>query len=97
MKKTSKLLAAAIAGIVGATFAASPLHAMAKAKNGSSSAGDKKVEKNGCNGGAGCNGKSDSHSNCAGKNDCKGKGGCKTDQHACKGMNNCKGQGGCKA
>lgn len=94
MNKTSKLLAAAIAGIVGATFAASPVSAKGRAKDGS----DKKVEKNSCkgqnacNGGSACGGKN----NCVGKNECKGKGGCKTDKHSCKGMNECKGQGGCK-
>jgi hypothetical protein len=95
MNKKSKLLAAAIAGIVGATFAASPL--LAKGRTKDSSGADKKMEKNACKGHSGCNGGNGckGSGSCKGTNECKGKGGCKTDKHACKGQNDCKGQGGC--
>ncbi len=95
--KKSKLLAAAIAGIVGATFAASPLLAKGRTKDAGSA--DKKMEKNACKGQGGCGGGNacGGANGCKGHNECKGKGGCKTDKHACKGMNECKGQGGCKS
>jgi hypothetical protein len=32
---------------------------------------------------------------CKGMNSCKGKGGCKSSDNGCKGKNSCKGKGGC--
>lgn len=95
MKKMSRLLTAAIAGMVGAALAHTPAQAKGRAPGD-----DKKMEKkmgsdsNACKGMNGCSGEKNS---CKGMNECKGKGGCKTDKHACKGMNECKGQGGCKS
>src|SRR5690349_15405976 len=102
MKKMSRLLTAAIAGIVGSALSQSPAMAMGKKGDDSSST---KMEKkaasakhscagqNECKGMGGC--KTAKH-DCAGKNDCKGQGGCKGEMHKGKGMNECKGQGGCK-
>lgn len=82
MKKMTKLLTAAIAGIMGASMAASSVHA-----------GDTKIEK-----GKGRHRASAKKNSCAaGQNACKGKGACKTADHACAGKNACKGMGGGKA
>jgi hypothetical protein len=82
----SKLLAAAISGIVvgvSGLAQAQPRH------EAGSSAGtaDDSVQ---------LDGKSGEKHACKGQNACKGQGGCKTEKHACKGHNACKGQGGCK-
>ena len=81
MKNGSKYLAAAIAGIVGATLAGAPAYAKGKQPPAEKTQGTEVK---------------DSHA-CKGHNECKGKGGCKTEKHTCKGQNECKGQGGCKS
>ncbi len=76
MKKLNKLMTAAIAGIMSASFAGSTLQAEeAKAKDAKPAA-----EKHACKGEHGCKG---DHA-------CKGKGACKG-EHGCKGKDGCKG------
>ena len=86
VSKSSLVIAAAFAGLLGGTVArvnAEPLNG-GNGGNGGSKAtkatkSSSKVEKHAC----------------AGKNSCKGKGGCKTGDNGCKAKNSCSGKGGC--
>ena len=83
---TKTLLAgAALAGLIGGSFAAKATAATVKpTKSGISAAGVLDDEK-----------KAGETHECSGKNTCKGKGGCKSGDNGCAGKNTCKGKGGC--
>ena len=88
MKRTSTtntlLAGAAIAGLLGGSFAAKATAATVKpTKSSIAAAGVLADDKKG-----------ETH-DCAGKNTCKGKGGCKSGDAGCAGKNTCKGKGGC--
>ena len=89
MTKRQALLAAAVAGIVGAAGAVNPSVAFAGDK------GKKEDGKHKCGGKASCGGaKSDGSVNCYGVNKCKGTGKCGgAEGGACAGTNSCKGMG----
>ena len=92
--KSSVIMTAAFAGLLGGTMARAPAAPSGPRVNGKTSKTSKPV--------------AEKHV-CAGKNSCKGKGGCATDgskankaaaagitdKHSCAGKNSCKGAGGC--
>lgn len=107
MKKLSKLVSAAMAGVLGTAITAAPV--LAKGRKPDAPSGNKVEDKaaknaqghdlNSCRGKNACRGQGGcavqgKHS-CKGKNACKGQGGCRTEKHSCKGQNACKGMGGC--
>lgn len=86
MTKKKALLAAAVAGIVGAAGLANPTVAFAGDK------GKKEDGKHKCGGTGKCGGSSE-NVNCYGVNKCKGTGKCGGEGTACAGTNSCKGLG----
>ncbi len=89
--KSSIVLTAAFAGLLGGTMArvnARP----ASAGNGQEISSASSMA--GQSLGAAMDAKKDKHA-CQGQNSCKGKGGCKSGDNGCKGKNSCKGKGGC--
>ena len=89
----SKLMSAAVAGMMGAGALAG---CSGQGKKGpEAEPGEKHACKglNSCKGKGGCK---TANNDCAGKNDCKGKGGCATvAHHDCAGKNECKSLGCC--
>jgi hypothetical protein len=82
MTKKAMIAGAAIAGLMGGSFAVTAHAVQSSSKAGVSlEMGKKKAD-------------ADKHA-CKGMNSCKGKGGCKTGDNGCKGKNSCKGKGGC--
>lgn len=84
MNKFTRLMGAAVAGMVGATIAARPAHADENASSPAAPTDKPAVKAIHGHGHA-----------CKGHNACKGQGGCKTGDNGCKGKNSCKGKGGC--
>ncbi len=84
---TSKLMAAAISGMVmgAASLAAAATTHQSQGADAAFDTGAQHLDDQAA-----------AKHTCKGKNTCKGQGGCKTEKHACKGHNDCKGQGGCK-
>jgi hypothetical protein len=89
--KSSLVLTAALAGLLGGTVA----RAATVVGAGRSSA-ELTSTSSGISPDAGqaANGPVEKHA-CKGLNSCKGKGGCKSSDNGCKGKNSCKGKGGC--
>ena len=89
--KSSVVLTAAFAGLLGGTIARVNARPVSTAGNGQeiSSASALAGQSVGT-----MDATKDKHA-CKGQNSCKGKGGCKTGDNGCKGRNSCKGKGGC--
>ncbi len=93
ISKSSLVLTAAFAGLLGGTMArvnaatTTPANAGSNVTSARAAAGV-------LAGSAVFADDTDKHA-CKGANSCKGKGGCKTGDNGCKGKNSCKGKGGC--
>ena len=90
--KSSIVMAAAFAGLLGGTMARVNARPVTAGGNGQEISSASSLA--GQTLGASMDAKKDKHA-CKGQNSCKGKGGCKTGDNGCKGKNSCKGKGGC--
>lgn len=102
MRIPTRLLTAALAGVVGSALVAAPAAAKGRSPGSDTQKMEKKADSHSCKGENGCKGEAKGEASsckgeasCKGHNECKGQGKCKTESHACKGQNECKGQGGC--
>jgi hypothetical protein len=87
VSKSSLVIAAAFAGLLGGTVARVNAEPLGTTGGVGGNGGNKATKSTKAS-------KMEKHA-CAGKNSCSGKGGCKTGDNGCKAKNSCKGKGGC--
>jgi hypothetical protein len=90
--KSSIVLTAAFAGLLGGTMARVNARPVVSGGTGQEISSASSLA--GQSVGATMDAKKEKHA-CKGMNSCKGKGGCKASDNGCKAKNSCKGKGGC--